>query len=31
MTDIKIKIESKAVLTMATIYFPKEFVKEIND
>ena len=31
MTDIKIQIESKAVLTMATIYFPKEFVKEIND
>ena len=31
MTDIRIKIESKAVLTMATIYFPKEFVKEIND
>jgi hypothetical protein len=31
MTDIKIQIESKPVLTMATIYFPKEFVKEIND
>jgi len=31
MTDIKIQKESKSVLTMATIYFPKEFVKEIND
>jgi len=30
MSDIKIRLESKPVLTMATIYFPKDFVGEIN-
>ena len=30
MDDIKIRLEAKPILTMATIYFPKDFVSEIN-
>ena len=31
MDDIKIRLEAKPILTMATIYFPKDFVGEINE
>tara|TARA_R110000823_G_scaffold285922_1_gene404317 strand:- start:46 stop:750 length:705 start_codon:yes stop_codon:yes gene_type:complete len=31
MSEIKIRIEEKTALTMATIYFPKDFVDEINE
>ena len=31
MGEIKIRLEAKPVLTMATIYFPKDFVDEINE
>jgi len=31
MNDIKIRLEAKSSLIMATIYFPKDFVDEINE
>lgn len=31
MSDIKIRLEAKPSLVMATIYFPKDFVDEINE
>ena len=31
MNDIKIRLEAKPSLVMATIYFPKDFVDEINE